>query len=397
MYEISKGKVTKQVVIENILVEDKVLKGLKRLPIAQLPWKKAAQSAYGFSLMDDVLSLQKAISAIESAITNTAVAYSSPAMIVRSGSGINPKVVAKTIGAPGVVYVSNIAISEAMQPVIPAHIDDKIVNLKQDFEAAIDKIAGVTNPFIGSIGTAGNTASGSQLAVERSKIIETNVLANISEFVEYLTMIFVDYITTAYAGEVITSRKVDKATGDLQFTSRQVPKEIKDVEFSFYIDLNTKTKYSKERELESLMQLYQMERQYDAPIKLISELDILSKYNLSNSDELKERFKQLTIQSTQAKTETIMKLTQAAQQYSIQPELLNAAVAEVIEGAKETPSLDAFMQAAQDMSAQVDQEAQSSKDDLVAQGLPQQFVDQAAQIMDAKGETPNPENLNLQQ
>ena len=162
--------ITKAILIEDLLVEETPLKALKRIPIAQLRWKKASQSAYGISLMDDLLPLQKAITSIESAITNTAVAYASPAMLVRKGSGIDPQQLSISNGAPGVVYVNkSLPLSETMQPVVPPRIDDKIVSLKTNFEAAIDKIAGVTNPFIGSIGTAGNTAQGSQLAVERGQ------------------------------------------------------------------------------------------------------------------------------------------------------------------------------------------------------------------------------------
>lgn len=395
MYEKEKDKIIKKVVVENMMVEEKILKGLKRIPIAQLRWKKAAQSAYGYGLMDDLLSLQKAITSIESAITNTAVAYSNPSMIVRKGSGINPKVVAKTNGAPGVVYVSDIPVSEAMQPVIPVKIDDKIVALKQGFENAIDKISGVTNPFMGSIGTAGNTATGSQLAVERSKLVENGVLGNLSEFVETLTLIFIDYIQSAFAGEVITNRKIAPSTGQMEFSNRFIPKEIKDIDFSFYIDLHTKTKYSKEREKESLMQLYQMERQYDSPIKLINELDILSNYDLSNSDELVVRYQTLAQQTTQNKTETILKLTQASQQYGVSPELLSAAIAEVIDGAKETPNLDQLMMTIQDTASQVEQQSAMAEKELQTQGIAPEYINQAKQMMQDNGQGANIDNLNM--
>lgn len=396
MYEKVKGKIVKKVILEDMLVEEKTLSGLKTFPVAQLRWKKSAQSAYGISLMDDLLSLQKAICAIESAITNTAVAYASPSIIVRKGSGINPKVVALTTGAPGAVYVSEIPISEAMQPVTQARIDDKIVALKQEFENSIDKIAGVTNQFIGDIGTAGNTSGGAQLAVERAKIIETNVLINITEFIEYLTVLFVDYITTAYAGETITSRatqKTDETTP--RFISRNVPEKASEAQFTFSIDLNLKTQYSKQREREALLELYQMERQYDSPVKLINELDILERYDLSNEDELKERYKLLQQQTTQIKTETIMKITQAGTQYQVDPNLMQAAIMEIVEGAKETPALDQVMTAIEDAQAAMQQEMQASQDDLVAQGLDPNMVAEAAKQMEAEGQQPSMQDLGM--
>jgi hypothetical protein len=389
-------KIKKIEIIEDMVVEEKVLKGLKRFPIAQLPWKKAAQSCYGLALMDDLLNLQKALCAIESAITNTAVAYSSPAIILRKGSNINPKVVAKTIGAPGVVYVSDIAISEAMAPVMPAKIDDKIVSLKQEFEAAIEKIAGITNSFVGQIGTAGNTAQGSQLAVERAKIIETLVLNNVAEFVEDLTNIFLDYLSTAYAGELITSRTKVQESSDPQFTTRMMPPAADKVDFSFYIDLNKKTPYAKDREKQMLMELYQMERQYDAPVKLINELDILDKFDLSNQAELEKRYRMLSQQTAEMKAQTIINITEAAHQYGAPPELLQSAIMEiVIGGEKETPALDELMAMIEGMAQDMQQAQMDSEQDLVRQGLDPAMVDAAKQQMAQQGNTPTPEDLGL--
>jgi len=395
IYEKDKGKIKKYEIVEDMLISEKVLKGLKLFPIAQLPWKRAAQSCYGLSLMDDLLNLQKAICAIESAITNTAVAYSSPAIVLRKGSGINPKVVAKTIGAPGVVYVSDIAISEAMAPVMPIKIDDKIVALKQEFEGAIDKIAGITNSFVGQIGTAGNTAQGSQLAIERAKIIETLVLTNVTRFVETLTQIFVDYLTTAYAGELVTSRSENKTTGDPEFQTRMMPENAGKVDFSFFIDLNKKTPYAKDREKQMLLELYQMERQYDAPVKLINELDILDKYDLSNQAELEERYRTLSQQTAEMKAQTIINLTEAAHQYGAPPEMVQAAIMEIVEGAKETPALDELMAMIEGMSEEMDKAKADSEQDLIAQGLDPAMVDAAKQQMAQQGNTPTPQDLGL--
>ena len=52
----------------------------------------------------------------------------------------------------------------------------------------------------------------------------------------------------------------------------EIPKDVNKVGFNFYIDLNTKTPYSKQKELDLTLQLYQMEHQYNAPIKLIQSI-----------------------------------------------------------------------------------------------------------------------------
>jgi hypothetical protein len=208
-------------------------------------------------------------------------------------------------------------------------------------------------------------------------------------------MIFIDYINAAYAGETITSRKPSKSTGAVEFQTRPIPADIAKLDFSFYIDLDTKTSYSKEREKDAVLQLYQMERQYDSPIKMINELDVLDAYSLSNKEELQERYKLLSAQSSQAKAETIMRMNQAAEQYQIDPQLLVAAITEIVEGAKQTPATDAFMQQAQMMSQQVTTETQKSEEELAQQGIDPQFIEQAKQQLAQQGQTPNPTNLNL--
>lgn len=396
MYRREGKKIMQYILVDRILVAEKHISGLKRFPIAQMRWKRAAQSAYGIALMDDILSLQKAISSIESAITNTAVAYASPSVIIREGSGLKPAVIAKTMGAPGVVYVSKIPIQEAMQAVSPAKVEDKIVNLKREFEMAIDKIAGISDQFTGDIGTAGNTSGGAKLAVERAKIVEAGVIRNIEEFVEDLTLIVMDYILTLYSGEVVESRTTDKATGDMTFTNRALPDSAKDLKFSYYINLNMKTSYSKERERDVIKEIYQMERQYNAPVMVINELDILESYDLSNKEELRKRYKELQANSADNKATTITKIVAAAAKYQIDPALTEAAIADVIRGDKQNnPNLDEFMKQSQGMAQQMSAEVQNSADDLKAQGLDPASVDEAQQMMSAQGQQPSPTDLNL--
>ena len=126
-YGKKKGKIEKVVLVSGIIVEQKDM-NLPIFPIAQIRWKKAAQSCYGLSLMDDVLSLQKAVVSIESAITNTAIAYAAPSMMVRKGCGVDPKVVAKANGAPGVVYAVDGNLDNAIKPVVPPQIKQETLN-----------------------------------------------------------------------------------------------------------------------------------------------------------------------------------------------------------------------------------------------------------------------------
>ena len=255
-YGKENGKIKRVKLVNGIIVEEKKM-GNKRFPILQMRWKKAAQSCYGLSLMDEVLSLQKAITAIESAITNTAMSYAAPSMMVRKGCGVDPKVVAKANGAPGVVYSVEGNLDNAIRPVIPPKIQQEILNIKSDFQAQIDKITGNSNQFLGDIGTAGNTSSGAKVAVERAKIIEIDVLNNIREFVEDITEVLIEYITNVYAGAELTYNDGKDSKG-FKFSKIQLPEKglLESANYQYHIELDTKTPYSKERQKELLLEIF---------------------------------------------------------------------------------------------------------------------------------------------
>ena len=344
-YGKENGKIKRVKLVNGIIVEEKKM-GNKRFPILQMRWKKAAQSCYGLSLMDEVLSLQKAITAIESAITNTAMSYAAPSMMVRKGCGVDPKVVAKANGAPGVVYSVEGNLDNAIRPVIPPKIQQEILNIKSDFQAQIDKITGNSNQFLGDIGTAGNTSSGAKVAVERAKIIEIDVLNNIREFVEDITEVLIEYITNVYAGAELTYND-GKSSKGFKFSKIQLPEKglLESANYQYHIELDTKTPYSKERQKELLLEIYQLERQYDTPIKTVTVSDIIKNTDLESKDEIIARFNNLNFQDAQTKAEAIIKLTSAGSGINLPPELIGQAVAEIISNQSETPAVDEVMKA----------------------------------------------------
>lgn len=344
-YQKDGGKIKKTKLVNNIIVKESTL-DLSRFPIAQLRWKKAAQSCYGISLMDQLISLQKSINAIESAITNTAIAYAAPSMMVAKGSGVDPKVVAKSNGAPGVVYSVNGNLDNAIKPVVPPRIQDEILAIKQDFEAKIREISGNSNQFMGNIGTAANTVGGAEVAVERAKIIEVNIVNNIEDFVEEIVNILVEFIIKMYPNAELTYSNGKDGEGLWNFDVIKMPKksEMKDLEYKFYIELDKKSQYSKDKQKQTLMDLFQFERQYDAPVKTITVTDIIKNSDLVNKDEIIARYNSLNSQDAQTKAETIDKIISTANDMGIPQELVVQATAEIIAGGNEHPATDQVMQ-----------------------------------------------------
>jgi hypothetical protein len=394
-YGKENGKIKSVKLINGIIVEE-TTRPNKNFPILQFRWKKAAQSCYGLSLMDEVLSLQKAITSIESAITNTAMSYAAPSMMVRKGCGVDPRVVAKANGAPGVVYSVEGDLDNALKPVIPPKIQQEILNIKTDFQAQIDKITGNSNQFLGDIGTAGNTSSGATIAVERAKIIEIDVLNNIKEFVEDITEVLVEYISLIYNNETMTYNAGKNPDGTFKFEKIDLPDKgvLLNSNYQYYIELETKTPYNKEKQKQLLLEIYQLERQYDTAIKTVTVGDIIKNTDLENKDEIISRFGNLTYQDAMTKTETIRGLIQTATSYGINEELINSAIAEIIAGQNETPAVDELMAVMEDafkVEMQKNDETISNVTDLLMSSPSQQ-----AQIESMANEVaPSPEMLGL--
>lgn len=358
-------KLEKVVIISGIIVSKKEM-DLPIFPIAQIRWKKAAQSCYGLSLMDDVIALQKAITSIESAITNTAIAYAAPSMMVRKGCGVDPKVVAKANGAPGVVYAVDGDLENAIKPVIPPQIKQDTLAIKNDYISQIDKITGSTNQFLGDIGTAGNTKSGTENAISRATIIENKVLLNIKEFVEDITEIIVEYIKRVYAGETLSYNDGKQPDGKYQFTTVELPDENamkENTNYNYYIELETKTPYNRERQKELLLQIFQLERQYDAPVKTVTVSDIIKNSDIERKDEIIARYNSLTFQDAQTKADAITELYQSGMEFGIDPELLKQAMSEIIANQKDTPAVKEVLDQIEQLTQQQIQQANQQMDD----------------------------------
>jgi len=393
MYSNRKTKIMRRTLVGGFLVEEKEIKGLTRFPIAQLLWQSVEQSAYGLSLMDQLKPLQKAINSIESAITNTALAYSSPSVIVSKSSGINPVAVAKTIGAPGVVYHSNGNPNEAMASALTRVIDSSLMEIRNQYIHDINIIAGISGSFTGSLGTSGNTEGGSQIAVERAKVIENIILQNVSDYVEQITRILVSYLSYVFAGDDnIQTRKTEPTTGKVTWNRRSLPESVSNLNWSFFIDLSPRTKYAKITEQKTIKDLFQMQNQYDTPVKLLTFLDVLNTTSLRNMDELRERYHRISSQNAQSKVELISEIDAIATKYEIPSSLVTQAKVEVLQNEDKMPTLDQIMQYAEQMKAQMEAQIQQSNQEAQAMGLSEEAI-QAAQ---AKVKDMKPSDLGIQ-
>lgn len=381
-YEKSEGKIFKMEVLENILVSIKELNGHKEFPIAQMRWQKEHSTPYGLSLMDDIKYLQIAINAIESAMTQTAVAYSSPSYAIRNGSGINPKLFSIMIGAPGFVTTVNGDPKNAFAPLQVPKLDASIIQTKGEYISEIDRIAGINSAYLGSIGTAGNTAQGTEMAIERAKIIEADVLQNISEFVEQCTIIMAEFISTQYGNKRLTTRKVNIAEGTTKFEDVELDKNIKDVMFSFEVKLDAKTSYSVEREKQLLKELWMEQNQYEDAVKVVNQVDIIERYDVRNKQELIDRYNLMTADALSQKANLILEINKQVEMLGIDnQELVDNVNLEILSDDKTMNAFKQLQQLMQQAAAEFDAQKEADAEEIIQtamdQGIdPMEMVDE---------------------
>jgi hypothetical protein len=363
-------KVYKTCLVEDQIVENKKKLPIKYLPIAHLKWEKRIKSPYGTGLFARILPLQKSVNAVESAIVNTALSYAVPSYLVSTDSGIDPSDLARVAGAPGVVIPVEGSVDAAVRALNQGKVvDEELLGIKQQMEATIYKIVGVSREFTGTFGSAGNTKGGAQEASERSRMVEQKFFQNLEEYVEDLTEIYIDYIKNKFSGQMLYTRGEKQTSGQYDFMATPIPEETRNVDYTFSVNLDIKTQYSKQASKELVKELYQIERQYDAPVKVMNIKDIITNYNLPNQDELVKRYDDLTKRQDEQTSQVIAQLVTASNEYSIDPAMVQQAIAEILAG-KETPTVDQIMQMIEQNAQQQQVQQQQSMEQVMQPMLP---------------------------
>lgn len=369
IYEIRGSKTRNKKIMKTVVINDQVLVNQKVMPItvlplAQLRWEKKMKSPYGISLMDRLLPLQKSVNAIESAYTNTVLAFSVPSFVLAKDSGLDPRDVARTAGAPGVILPVDGDPTRAIIPLMQGKvIDEQMVVIKREHQMMIEQMAGITQQFMGELGTAGNTTGGAEQAVARAKIIEQQFMVNLEEYVEQLTGIIVEFLLKVFKGEKLFTRGQQQANGQYEFATLEVPVS-EDLDYSFYVNLDIRTPFNKQNVQNLMMQMYQFERQYDAPVKVITALDVLKTFDVPNRDELTKRYQDMTTQTNEKKAQLVMMLVAKSAQFGFPQGTVQQAITEVLAGG-ETPTLDALVEQMQQY-IQAQQAAAQKQEEAIA-------------------------------
>jgi hypothetical protein len=200
-------------------------------------------------------------------------------------------------------------------------------------------------------------------------MVEQKFFQNLEEYVEDLTEIYIDYIKNKFSGQMLYTRGEKQTSGQYDFMATPIPEETRNVDYTFSVNLDIKTQYSKQASKELVKELYQIERQYDAPVKVMNIKDIITNYNLPNQDELVKRYDDLTKRQDEQTSQVIAQLVTASNEYSIDPAMVQQAIAEILAG-KETPTVDQIMQMIEQNAQQQQVQQQQSMEQAMQPMLP---------------------------
>lgn len=275
-------------------------------------WEPEPQSPYGIPLLRGLTIPQKVANLIESAANNIAMHYTVPTWLVSSESGIDIQKFAKLSNALGMAWKIDGDVTKAVKQMDPPQINEDLIAIKNSFVDNIKTYAGVSDTYIGNIGTAGSTAEGTMGAINRATVVDNPIIKQVEKFVEKLSRMIVKYMTRYYKDETIYVRDTQKInnTNNYQFKEIKVDENLKDMNYEFYVDLASRSKTDKNRQYNLMKDLYTIQNQYKEDKKIINVADLVKAANLDNYDEMFKRFSDMSEEAFAEKADLIVQIMQ---------------------------------------------------------------------------------------
>ena len=294
-------------------VGDKLLETHESYPfdefsIIQFQWEPIPQSPYGIPLLRGLTIPQKVANLIESAANNVAMHYSTPTWIVSEESGLDINKVAKLANALGMVWKVSGPVNEAIKQMDFPDVNEQLIAIKESFVQNIKNYAGTSDTYIGNIGTAGSTAEGTNMAVNRATVIDNSPTSQIQKFVEKLSRMKIKYMTRYYKGHTVYIRDTAKTNGKYQFQDFTIEAIYENLSFDFDVKLASRSKSDKNRQYNLLKDIYQLQNQYKDPKKVINVPDLVKAAQLDNYDDMFKRFSDMSEEAFMEKADMIVQI-----------------------------------------------------------------------------------------
>ena len=280
-------------------------------------WEPEPQSPYGVPLLRGLTVPQKVANLIESAANNVAMHYSTPTWLVSDESGLDVDDVSKLVNAVGVAWLVSGDVTKAMKQMEYPDVNEQLIAIKENFVQNIKNYSGISDTYIGNIGTAGSTAEGTNMAVNRATVIDNAPMKQIEKYVEKLSRMIIKFMTRYYKGQTIYIRDTKKQKdGEYTFKDFFVGENLENINYDFTVKLSSRSKSDKNRQYNLLKDLYQLQNQYRDPNKVINVTDLVKAAQLDNFDEMFKRYTNMSAEAYEEKADLIVQLMQVAQTYT---------------------------------------------------------------------------------
>ena len=279
-------------------------------PIIPFQWESQPQSPYGIPLLRGLTIPQKVANLIESAANNIAMHYTVPTYLVSEESGIDLNKFARLNSALGMAWKVSGDASRAVKQLDPPQINADLIAIKESFVQNIKMYAGVTDVYVGSIGTAGSTAEGTTSAINRATIIDNAPTKQIQKFVEKLTIMIIKFMVRYYKGRTVYVRDTNKLNNEYQFQEINVNDKLENMNYEFTVDLASRSKTDKNRQYNLMKELYTIQNQYKEDKKIINVADLVKAAQLDNYDEMFKRLSDMSEEAFAEKADLIVQIMQ---------------------------------------------------------------------------------------
>ena len=312
--EVKIPQIKEYIIVSKHLIETNENYPFDEFSLIPFQWEPMPQSPYGIPLMRGLTVPQKVANLIESAANNIAMHYTIPTWLVSADSGIDIDKFAKLSNALGMAWKVNGDVSKAVKQMDPPQINADLIAIKESFVANIKTYAGVTDTYIGNIGTAGSTAEGTMSAINRATVIDNGPTKQIEKFVEKLSRMIVKFITRYYSGQDVYIRDTQKSkVGPDEFKTIKVDEGFKNMNYDFYVDLASRSKADKNRQYNLMKELYTIQNQYKEDKKIINVTDLVKAASLDNYDEMFKRFSDMSDEAFAEKADLIVQIMSIGQ------------------------------------------------------------------------------------
>ena len=272
-------------------------------------WEPEPQSPYGVPLLRGLTVPQKVANLIESAANNVAMHYSTPTWLVSDESGLDVDDVSKLVNAVGVAWLVSGDVTKAMKQMEYPDVNEQLIAIKENFVQNIKNYSGISDTYIGNIGTAGSTAEGTNMAVNRATVIDNAPMKQIEKYVEKLSRMIIKFMTRYYKNKTIYIRDTQKnENGEYKFKDFLMKNDYENINYDFNVKLAGRSKSDKNRQYNLMKDLYTIQNQYKEDKKVINITDLAKAAQLDVYNDLYKRLSNLTDEALNEKADLIVQI-----------------------------------------------------------------------------------------